>query len=465
MSLRNFLYLVALSGLSAACRLTPPFESPQADVPEAWHYLQNDTAAALDPGWWETFADPELAALINHALAYNNDLAAATQRIEQARAQAKLAAADLLPVIGTSASVTDRHNDAGDTQRKFAQISIAYEVDLWGANRAKRDAGRARWISEIFARDALSLVVSADVAQAYFNVLALAEQIGIAERFLDNTEQTLSIVTARFKAGAVSNLDVAQQQTLLANARADLEQLKQRKALADNALSILLGDKPRAQAGTATFAGLHIPSITAIQPSELLQRRPDVKQIEWQLQAAHADIAIARAAFYPKLQLSLDGLLANPQPAGVLVSMAAALLQPIYQGGRLEGALANARARNAELVETWQQTLLIAFKEVEDAAATRKYSGMRQTALQQAVGQAELAYRIADARYRAGAIAFQALLTAQRDLFNAQTNQVQARLDTLNASVQLFKALGGGWQSASAQLPGESALNRFNPGS
>ncbi|WP_150049254.1 MULTISPECIES: efflux transporter outer membrane subunit [Methylomonas] len=465
MSLRNFLYLVALSGLSAACRLTPPFEAPQADVPEAWHYAQNDAAALLDPGWWRAFADPELEALISHALAYNNDLAAATRRVEQARAQAKLAGADLLPGIGTTASLTDRHNDAGDTQRKFAQISIAYEVDLWGANRAKRDAGRARWLSTIFARDALRLVVSADVAQVYFNVLASAEQIRIAERFLVNTEQTLSIVTARFKAGAVSNLDVAQQQSLRANAQADLERLKQQKALADNALSILLGDKPQAQGGAATFTGLQIPAITALQPSELLQRRPDVKQIEGQLQAAHADVAIARAAFYPKLQLSLDGVLANPQPAGVLVSMAAALLQPIYQGGRLEGALANARARHAELVEIWQQTLLTAFKEVEDAAAVRQYSGLRQTALQQAVGQAELAYRIADARYRAGAIEFQALLTAQRDVFTAQTHQVQARLDVLNASVQLFKALGGGWQPASAQLPGESALNGYQPGS
>jgi len=431
------------------CNLVPDFQAPVAEVPSEWRQAETGGASQVDPDWWKTFGSVELDRLIQNALAYNNDLAAATQRIEQARAQAKIAGADLWPSIGLSADYSSLHNDTGETQRRSGDFTVAYEVDLWGANRAKRDAGQSRLVSEMFARDALRLVVMADVGQTYFSWLAFNERITIAREFLQNVAEVLAIVEARFATGAVSAVDVAQQKTELASARANLDLLMQQKVLAENALAILLGLPPaRLTLTQEAFVAVQMPEIQSAQPASLLQRRPDIRQIEMQLQAANADIGIALAAFYPKLQLNLDTLLANPQPAGIALTMAAGLTQPLFQGGRLEGGLADAKARNAELLEIYQQTVLTAFKEVEDAAAIRTNSNRRMQALIVAEANAQEAYRLSKERYRVGAIDYQTLLNTQRSLLSAQNNRVQARLDVLVAMVQLYKALGGGWKAS-----------------
>jgi len=323
---------------------------------------------------------------------------------------------------------------------------VAYEVDLWGANRAKRDAGQARLLSEVFARDALQLVLMADVAQAYFNLLAIQERKRIAGEFLQNVDNVLAIVQARFQAGAISAVDLAQQKTERASAQASLDLVIQQQLLVENTLAILLGESPqRFSVATGLLTELQVPLILPQQPSSLLQRRPDVRQIEMQLRAANADIGIALAGFYPKLQLNLDTILSNPQPAGLALAMAANLAQPLFQGGRLEGGLESARARNAELAENYQQTLLNALKEVEDAAVVRQQADLRLRALAEAVNKADEAYRIAQDQYRVGAIDFQTLLNTQRSLLTAKNNQVQAHLDLLVSLAQLYKALGGGW--------------------
>jgi NodT family efflux transporter outer membrane factor (OMF) lipoprotein len=383
---------------------------------------------------------------IAEALRYNNELAAASQRIIQARAQASIAGAGLWPTAGMEANLAGNHTEFGETQRKSGILSVAYEVDLWGANRGRRDAGQARLLGEVYARDALQLVVMADVSQRYFELLATEERKRIAVNFLENVDAVLQIIEARFNAGAVSALDVAQQQTEQANARANLNALNQQQALLENSLSILLGKAPADFIGhQERFADLKLPDIPPQQPLSLLQRRPDLRQQEMQLKAANLDVGIAQAQFFPKLQLNLDTLLANPQPAGLALAMAANLAQPLFQGGRLEGGLETAEARKAELMENYQQALLIAFKEVEDAAAIRRHATHRQQALTQAVEYATEAYEISTDRYRVGAIDYPTLLNTQRSLFNAQTSEVQARLEVLQALVQLLKALGGGF--------------------
>ncbi len=430
-----------------ACNLLQDFQRPEAEIPEHWREAdQASTQSSIDPQWWQAFGSIELDHLIDEALAYNNDLAAAGQRIEQARAQAKIAAANLWPTAGITGDYSALHNDFGETQRKAGQLSVAYEVDLWGANRARRDAGEARLQSEVYARDALKLLVMADVSQSYFTLLSILERKRIATEFLHNVADVLGIIEARFQAGAVSALDLAQQQTEWATARASLDLLIQQQVLAENALAILLGHPPQPVVEQPDdFLALQLPEIKPQQPGSLLQRRPDVRQSEMQLQAASADIAVALAAFYPKLQLNIDTLLANPQPAGLALALAANLAQPLFQGGRIEAGLDAARARNAELIENYQQILLVAFREVEDASAIRKNSTRRMQALADAVEKAQEAYRLSEERYRVGAIDYQALLNTQRSLLNAQNSQVQARLDVLAALVQLYKALGGGW--------------------
>lgn len=440
--------ILALS-LLTGCNTMPAFELPIGDIPQHWRHADNtEPQSAIDAQWWRNFGSSELNRLIEQALSYNNDLAAATQRVEQARAQAKISGAPLLPEAGIAGSYASTHNDDGETRYKSLNLSVAYEVDLWGANRGQRDAGQARLLSEVFARDALQLVLMAEVSQSYFNLLATKQRTRIAEDFLHNVDDVLDIVRARFQAGAVSALDLAQQQTERANARANLDLLTQQQALAENTLAILLGLPPQDfTPSDQHFAALATPSIDPQQPASLLQRRPDLRQAELQLQAANLDVGIARAQFYPKLQLNLDTLLANPQPAGVALSMAAGLAQPLFQGGRLQGGLENAQAKHAELLEHYQQSLLTAFKEVEDAAVIRNNTSSRQQALQTAVNHAREAYQISFERYRVGAIDYQTLLNTQRSLLTAETGEVQSRLDVLQALVQLYKALGGGWDN------------------
>lgn len=447
--MKNKLSISSALFLLTACNLVPDFQRPGVETPGQWHdAMLTRQKSAVDPQWWRAFGSAELNHLITESLLYNNDLAAARQRVEQARAQAKIAGANLWPSLGLQGDFSDTQNNSGDSRKQSGQFIAAYEVDLWRANRARSDAGSARLLSSVFSRDALQLVVMSNVGQAYFNLLALAERKRIAREFLENVGNVLAIVEARYQVGAVSALDVAQQQTELATARASLDLVTQQYTLAENALAILLGHPPQTVAfKVERFFDMLLPEVDALQPASLLERRPDVRQIEMELIAANADIGVARAAFYPRLQLNLDAVLASPQPAGVALAMASSLAQPLFQGGRLEGGLENAQARNAELVEVYRKTVLTAFKEVEDAAAVRSNSTRRLQALAEALDQARLAYRLSLDRYRLGAIDYQTLLSTQRNLLNAENGQVQARQDVLLAMVQLYQALGGGWSS------------------
>ena len=460
--MRSKLLITPTFLLLTACNLAPDFLRPSVETPSQWHDVSlAGQKTAVDPRWWQTFGSTELNRLVTEALAYNKDLTAAKQRIEQARAQAKIAGANLWPSLGMQGEVNDTHNNRGDNQTESGQFTVTYEVDLWRANRARRDAGSARLLSQVFARDALQLIVMSNVGQAYFNLLALAERKRIATEFLRNVEDVLAIVEARFKAGAVSELDVVQQKTELATARANLDLLIQQYTLAENALAILLGHPPQQMHFNAEdFFDVRLPEIKAWQPSSLLERRPDVRQAEMELIAANADIGVARAAFYPKLQLNLDSVLASPQPAGAALLLTAGLMQPLFQGGRLEGGLEYAKARNAELVESYRKTILTAFKEVEDAAAVRSNSARRLQALVDAVAKAQQAYQLSHERYRVGLIDYQTLLNTQRSLLTAENSQVQARLDVMAALVQLYQALGGGWSNNALYSDGSVPVKR-----
>ncbi len=429
-----------------ACSLVPDYQRPTVEIPSKWH--DSELAAqktSVDSQWWKVFGSQELNKLMREALVYNNDIGAAKQRVEQARAQAKIVGAGLFPSVGLQGDFANMHDNSGDSQKIDIHPSISYEVDLWRANQAKSDAGSARLLSQVFARDALKLVVMSNVGQAYFNLLAATERRRIAREFMDNVAKVLLIIEAQHRVGAVSALDVAQQQTELANAKANLDLTIQQYTLAENALSILLGHAPQQQLFDAQhFFDVTLPAIHAQQPVNLLERRPDIKQIEMQLMASNIDIGVAKAAFYPKLQLNLDTILASPQPLGIALNIASSLTQPLFQGGRLEGNLENSQAVNAELVEIYRKTILTAFKEVEDAAAIHSNSTRRLSALTDAVAKAKFAYELSVERYRLGAIDYQTLLTTQRTLLTAENSQTQARLDVLVSVIQIYQAFGGG---------------------
>jgi len=440
--------------LLAGCSLVPDYQRPDSAAPQAWKNQTPKPAsgATISPDWWKLFGSAELDWLMTEALTNNRDLTAAIQRIDQFRALAKIAGAPLLPAVGAIGRhlYTDSTRSGPGQNTLEGQWNLSYEVDLWGRLRAGRDSARAQLDSSRFSYDALRLTVMGDVAQSYFTLLGLRDRRRIALDNLKNISDVLDIIESRFEAGAATALDVAQQQTERANAAAAVARFDQDIAQSENALAVLLGRPPQQfEPRGQSLQGIQIPGADPARPAALFEQRPDIRSAEAELIAAHADIGVARAAFYPKLELNADNIFTAAmmsQPAGIGVALASSLTQPIFQGGRLEGELERTKARRGELVEIYRQTLLTAYREVEDALALGSQAARRREDLLLSVDSARRAYELGLDRYLAGATDYQTLLNVQRSLLNAQDSEVLAHTDVLTASVLLYKALGGGWR-------------------
>jgi multidrug efflux system outer membrane protein len=439
----------------AGCSLVPEYKRPADAAPEAWKNpapKPQTSGTTISPEWWKLFASAELDHLMSEALINNRDLTAAIRRIDQFRALAKIAGAPLLPAVGAVGRYIYNNGPrtSGGNSTWEGQWNLSYEVDLWGRLRAGRDSARALVDNARFSLDALRLTVMGDVAQSYFTLLGLRDRRVIAEENLKNISDVLDIIQSRFEAGAATALDVAQQQTESANAAAAVARLDQDIAQTENALAVLLGRPPQQfDPQGKSLQGVRIPNADPARPAALFEDRPDVRSAEAELIAANADIGVARAAFYPRLELNADNIFTAAllsQPAGIAVAAAASLSQPIFQGGRLEGELERTKARRNELVEIYRQTLLTAYREVEDALALGSQAARRREDLRMSVDSARQAYELGRERYLAGATDYQTLLNVQRSLLNAQDSEVQAHVDVLTASVLLYKALGGGWR-------------------
>jgi NodT family efflux transporter outer membrane factor (OMF) lipoprotein len=326
-----------------------------------------------------------------------------------------------------------------------ADIGISYELDLFGANRAKAGAAEDRLLSVAYKHDALALVIMGDVAQNYFNVLNLKERVRIANDNLKATQDLLKVAKARFQTGARTQLDITRQETQVARATAAVTALEQELALAQNALAVLVGEPPQSfNVSEKNINNLRLPSPSALQPAALLERRPDVESMEALLIAANADIGAARAAFYPSVNIGPSLLLAA-NPSASALTLAASIIAPIFQGGRLDGNLDRVTARQKELVENYQQTVLVAFQEAENALTKVQKTLERENALRQAVTKAREAYDIAKNQYSLSVIEFQDVLDSQRMMLESEDQYERARYETLIARIDLFKAMGGGW--------------------
>ena len=436
--------------LLGGCSLVPAYHRPDVVTPATWSGAQSgETRIAAD--WWTQFGSAELDRLMQDALAQNNDLRASLARVDQARAGLRIAGASLLPTADASLGATrTRSNPASgpiNTDNSWrAGAGISYELDLFGANRAGVEAARAQLLGSEYDRDALALVVMGDVANAYFNILNLRERLAIAELNLKLAKDVLGVVQARFDAGASSALELSQQKTALSNTEAQLASLRNQLNAAENALSVLLARPPQSDAFAGeNLTGITVPAISPGQPSELLERRPDLRSAEAGLLAANANIGAARAAFYPSVNLGLDGSAAW-SPLSSAISLSSSLVAPLFQGGRLEGGLESATARQVELTENYRKTVYNAFREVEDALSAAKAAQARQIAYAQSLREAEKSYNLSRELYIAGSIDFQTLLNTQSSLFSAQDSAASAKLEMLNAAIDLYKALGGGWQ-------------------
>ncbi len=450
---RKFSFISTSLLILSACSMTPDYQRPNVETP-AWRSAQSIQNAEIAADWWTGFESAELNDLINRALENNNNLQASLQRIEQARADLKVSGAALLPSADVTASymsgstvpmnITDMRNNG--IPEYTADIGISYELDLFGANRAKVNAAENKLLSSAYQHDALALVIMGDVAQNYFNVLNLKERVRIAKGNLRATEDLLNVAEARFQTGARTQLDITRQETQVARANASVTALEQELALAQNALAVLIGEPPQSfNVRGKNIDTLHLPDPAALQPAALLERRPDIKSMEAMLIAANADIGAARAAFYPSVNIGPSLLLAA-NPSASALTLAGSVIAPIFQGGRLEGNLDRVSARQKELAENYQQTVLVAFQEAENAMTKVQKTKEREQSLKQAVGKARKAYDIAKQQYSLSVIDFQAVLDAQRTLLESEDQHERARYETLAARVELFKAMGGGWE-------------------
>jgi len=455
------LALLALSG----CSLVPEYETPSVAEPSGYKadeqpMLQTAAlpAAELSDSWWTAFGSGEITALVETARANNRDLQAAMRRIDQARAQVKGAAASLYPTLDASGSAGRSGQWQLPSSESFrGALAVGYELDLWGANAAGVQAAEAGLASTQYDVVALDLVLQGDVIVTYLQALALADRLTVAENNLRLARNVLALVEEQFAAGAVSGLELAQQRQQVAAITSTLPVLEGQRRQTENALAVLLGVAPaQLPPLDGELDGVALPRIGAGLPATLLERRPDVLSAEAQLIAANANIGVAKAAFYPQIQLTAEGgivsaaLTAFLKPESLLYSLAASLVAPIFDGGAREADLEFNQAVYAELVELYRQSALVAYREVEDALVAQQSAELQEAALIVVAAQAQQAYDLAALQYSEGAIDLLNLLDAQRSLLDSQDALVQARLSRLTAVVDLAKALGGGWQGPAA---------------
>lgn len=452
--MKNIYILLMLLSMTA-CSLIPSYQRPPMPGTDKWQREKIATVSDLSR-WWEKFNSVELLALQNRAMQQNLDLRAALARVDQARAEAKIVGADLYPSadLSASASGTLSKTAGRDTRYRPAasgSLDISYELDLFGSNRASKAAAEAGVKSSIYDHKALSLVVSADVAKAYAAILTLKGRVYVAENNRATLVKTLDIIRARMEAGAASALELEQQKAEVANADAGIASLRNSMQISLTALAVLLGEPPQDfRLRENSLGNLNVPEISPGQPSTLLSRRPDIRKAEADLIAANANIGVARSAFFPTINLGLaPSITASPlaSPAVSALALSSSLTMPLFSAGSISANVEKTKARQRELAENYRKTVLTAFKEVEDALAAVKSADKRRVAYLEAVHAATKAHGIAEQQFKAGAIDYTALLTAERSLLAAKDNLVSVNLERLTAAIDLYKALGGGWKS------------------
>jgi NodT family efflux transporter outer membrane factor (OMF) lipoprotein len=450
----------------AACSVGAPYRKPQVPLPNAWDAtsaaaqpaLEADPSAWPATDWWHRFGSSQLDDLIDQARRANDDLAAAMARVQEADAQLRIAGAPLLPTVDLGAAATRERTlvSGGGTAiyNVFSPVLTAsYELDFWGKNRAARDAARALAVASRYDRQTVALTVISSVATTYLQTLELHERIEVARLNLENGRKILRGLAFQQQVGTVTGLDVAQQETAVALLDAALPPLEQQYRQTIYALAVLVGKTPESLDVTdGTLNDLKVPQVVAGLPSELLTRRPDVAEAEQQLVAANADITVARAALFPSITLTASGgyesevLSSLVSPANRIYAVSAGLTQPIFHGGALRGQLAYSKARYGELLSVYHKTVLTALDNVEGALVAARQTAVQQQRQNEAVAKARRAYEFAQAQLSAGTINVLTVLSTENALFSARDTLVEVEYSRLQALVDLYTALGGGWQ-------------------
>src|ERR1700733_12784742 len=428
--------------LLGGCSVGPAYKRPNIPPPTAWHEAApNDQGIWPSADWWHGFGSQTLDDLIAETQRSNDDLAAAIARVEEADAQARIAGAALLPAVNFGADASrQRAQVTGfgpETFNSFSPaFSASYELDFWGKNRALHASALATALASHYDKETVALTVISSVSSTYFQALEFRERLQVARDNLANGEKILHGLQLEQTAGIATGLDVAQQETAVALLYAAIPPLQQQFRQSVAALAVLIGKTPESiDVDTGTLNDLASPPVLDGLPSSLLARRPDVAESEQQLISANADITVARAA--------LSSLI---NPTNRIWDLAAGLTQPIFQGGALRGQVVFSNARYRELLSAYHKSVLSAFSNVESALVAAQQTQEQQARQQEAVKQASRAFQFAQTQMSAGTVNILTVLNTENALFTARDELVQIQFLHLQSMVDLYTALGGGWQ-------------------
>lgn len=442
--------------------LTQDLPDPALDVPAQYKYPgKGDVPPSLD--WWRGFRSAELTQLMVEAQTVNLDIAAAVSRIVQADAQARQAGAALLPSLSTAGSETYSRTSGSSASglsiggrevvNYSASLSASYQLDFWGQNRDALQTAEETANANRFDRDTVALTTLAAVANAYFQVLASQDRIRTSQRNIASAQRILDAVRERRRAGTGTDLDVAQQESVLANQKALVPPLRQTLDQNVNALAVLVSRPPESvRVLGGSLDRIAIPRVTPGLPSELLTQRPDIRRQEAQLASATANIGNARAQFFPTIQLTGNGgyqssaLVSLFQPHAAFFQLVGSATQPIFDGGRILGNFEFAKARQDELLQTYRKTIVQAFADVDNALFSIKQTTIRLQLQRDVVAASRRAFDLSEQQLRAGTADIVTVLNTQLTLFQAEDVLSQAQLARLLAIVSLYQALGGGWE-------------------
>lgn len=453
-------------GLLAGCTTLPSAPDPELALPAEWDEPVDPllVQAAISPAWWAGFGSAELVTLIDTVLNNNPDLAIATERVLQAEITLRNAGAALLPTVdlnvATRSSASNQRDARGDGS--LAGLSIRYEIDVWGSNFLRRDGARASLAATRFDFQATRLSLIASTAQLYARILALKAGLEIARKSVAISERLYALVDARYRNGAASALDVSRQRTTLLATHDAVVPLEIQVRESLRALAILTGQAPQGFSLSATdLESLTAPAVAVSLPGELLARRPDIAAAEARMRAADANIAVARAALFP-LTLSIGAgaslssskfALAGLGDPFSSADIAISLLQAIFDGGRRKGEVEIAESQRRQAFEDYRSAILTALGEVEDGLANVAGSEQRGENRREIRDEAARTLMLSELRYREGSERLDTLLDAQRNLFVAEEALIQQRLAVIGSTIDLYKALGGGWQADEVSDP------------
>ncbi|HEY4676402.1 MAG TPA: efflux transporter outer membrane subunit [Candidatus Angelobacter sp.] len=476
-----WIFILALAVVLTGCTVGPNYKRPVVNVPTVYRQPGENTttvkpsanapqstpaataqSAAVSLGdekWWEVFEDKELQSLIRTALKNNYDVRIAATRVLQAQAQLGITRADQLPSVSVGGNITSQQSGASGPIPSFEQThgelnaSASWNLDFWGRYRRATEASRANLVASQWAQKEVMATLVASVAIDYFQLRQLDLELEISKRTLDSRQGSLQLTQTLEQHGINSLLDVRQSEQLVYTAAAEIPDLERQIAQEENAISILLGNNPGdVPRGLKLTEQPHAPDVPVGIPSSLLERRPDILQAEQNLVAANAQIGVARAAYFPQIALTGTAGYQSPAltnlftgPAGIW-DLVGSFSQPIFEGGRLKSNVRLAEAQREQLLLTYQQAIQGAFRDVSNALVA--YRKNREFRIQQEhlVEAAQDAARLSEVRFKAGTTDYLEVLTNNTNSFSAELGLAQAQGNELTALVQLYQALGGGWQ-------------------